>query len=460
MLDNGSMGMLLKRLGMIQYADNTYQRYRKPDKPTDSASSKPSLYNPFQRKRKIGEYLYTTSKRENAVYSDSGATRYISNTFNLPLVSLTVTPHSLHSHDKGILFHPEGTGRSWERPANLTVHHGGKQIFTGNTGIRLYGSNFERKILFDDSRQGYALYFRAEYGDSRIPGKVLFPESKDVVLRTVVLEQFDVIKKALAMELARKLELNQPLQQVVVLGLNSENPDLRFAREAVSHRQWNGRVVQQEFDLYISGDNLNDPGRDIYTSLIPWIPFSPSKRIAEYMNMETVGKYFDIDSLTRGIAFSIYCGSSDWHDWAVYRNQQPGSKIYWLLWEFGNCFSDRWHSSGDVLYKQDWLGVAITRSSETDQWRPVHNNARLGVFAGLMNYDPQYPAYFKSIMNEIISNHFEYSNLSEIIAHYRSLSEEFPDSLVSEDHVHIDQIDEFLRRRPEYILEQLRTIEF
>jgi hypothetical protein len=85
----------------------------------------------------------------------------------LPVLCLTCDPGFLHDPKIGILRHPDGRGREWERPCRVDFQEdGGKGGFSCNAGIRLAGGFSRRHGGL--RKKSFRLYFRGAYGTANL----------------------------------------------------------------------------------------------------------------------------------------------------------------------------------------------------------------------------------------------------------------------------------------------------
>jgi hypothetical protein len=82
----------------------------------------------------------------------------------LPMVSLVVDPGDLWDQAHGIYANPHERGSAWERPVDVTfVDKDRRSGFHISAGIRIHGGAGR-----GSGKESFRLYFRQEYGDSRL----------------------------------------------------------------------------------------------------------------------------------------------------------------------------------------------------------------------------------------------------------------------------------------------------
>ncbi|MGH1540757.1 MAG: CotH kinase family protein [Arenicella sp.] len=453
MLDQGKKGKIIKQLGLVYAEVNDGQRYQKNTTVENDEEEVP--INLFQRKRRVGDYLY----RANVGGKANFPSRIESDADKIPhqhitQVSLGISDAALFDENLGILLNAGQSGRKWERPATLSIYRGNQMSLAQNVGVRLYGEKGVREQLKGNLEQSYEVFFRSRYSVDEISGGTVFNASQVSSLSGLVLEQGDVVKRLLAMDLWRAAGLRVPAYGPALLSINGHNLGVRLAHEPVTSKQWLLRTANPWLDFYRSDKGATDQGWRWNVELTSW-----HRQVRGTLTMELVNTYIDLENLTRNIAAHMVCGSSDWPHWAIVRDRNAENRWRWIEWEMSTCFSDDWHTSKGSIAEQHWLRIVMTRKPGKldDPWHVTHRDLRTRIFTELMNNDPDYQAYFLSILEDVMQKLTTDDGILERLHHYRSL---WPKQQLKGDstgeHLSFDDMELFLQQRSHFIRKEIK----
>ena len=449
MLDNGRLGKILKNEGLVHTVDNDFKRFSS----TGSDVQNPSIVNVFKRKRAVGEYLYKSNIGGDGVSLPADRTSKLRNLGDVISVNLDISKKSMLGNKSGLLSHPELTGRESEKPATVSVIEREKVLGVNNVGIRMYGPEYIRSHRGKNLNQSYELFFRSRYGRKELPMDLFFKNERAIGLSGLILDNRNLIQHGLSMELLRLAGIPMPAFSPVWLQVNNHAEGFRIAKEPVDLDQWMLRTGLPHMDFYLEGSGVGDPGWRWYTELASWL-----RQVGNDITMESANQYLDLESLSRNIALHMYCGSSDWHTWAIYRDRQSDNRWRWIDWDLQTCIVDHWNTSSGPLSSQHWLEVVATRAPITGEWRISNRDTRTLIFVALMRHDPDYPEYFAEILSQLIDQDIDVDFMLAQLEYYRrieALSDS--DSLVG-DSITVESIKEFLLNRGQFIKSNLSRI--
>ena len=457
MLDQGKKGKIMKQLGLVYAEMNDEQRYLKND--DSNVVLEDSTLNLFQRKRRVGDYLYRANIGGKYNFPSQLSLGDDVKKSIIPQLSLAISSLALYDDNFGTLVNPEGSGKEWERPATLSIYNKGKLDEAHNVGFRLLGEKGERKSRWqrnqDDTEklldQSYQVYFRSKYSIDNISGDKVFDDSNAPTLSSLVVKRGDAIKQVLAYDLWRIAGISVPFYGVAFLNVNGNDMGLRLIHEPVNRKQWLAREGKPHLDFYRNGQGPSDSGWHWNVEMNFWY-----KKVRSTLNMELAKTYIDLDALTKSIALRMFCGSSDWSQWAIVRDRHSLNRWRWIDWGMETCFSDQWSTSEESIAEQDWLSVVMSKDIDNKKWRVTHHNLRTMMFVELMNNDPAYQQYFLSILERMMQ---EFSGVNK----YRETIHQFEIEFAGkgrrhtgdQEYLSLKKLREFIEKRHLFIKQQI-----
>jgi len=456
MLDQGKKGKIMKQLGLVYAEVNDEIRYQKNN--DDQVANEEKL-NLFQRKRRVGDYLYRVNKGGKANFPSQLPLVDTGGESMVPHLSLAVSQPALYDQTIGILANSGESGKDWERPATLSIYSSGQLDQAYNVGVRLYGERGERESLRQRSQyagsdsldQSYQIFFRSKYSVDQVSGKLFFNQSNSPVLSSLIVERGDVRKKQLAFDLWRIAGLTVPDYATALLSVNGHQLGMHLIREPVNRKQWALKTGKHDLDFYSNGSGFLDLGWRWNVELNSWY-----KQVRGKLSMQLVDTYIDLEDLTKGVALRMFCGSSDWTRWAIIRDRQASNRWRWIDSNMDTCFSDQWSTSKDTIAEQHWLQVVMSKGNNK-QWRITHHDLRALIFVELLNNDPEYSAYFLSLLERMMQRFAQGSNYNTAIFQVHGLSgdKNMSDRSVH-DHIPPEELRGFVDRRSRFIREQIK----
>ncbi len=229
----------------------------------------------------------------------------------LPVLSMVAEPDDLWGAEAGVLVNPSFRGREWERPVQLTLieSDGG---FSLPAGVRIHG----RPEPLDAEKQSLRLYFRADYGASRLEYP-LFPDHPDQpelaqTYDRLLLQAGDrngwwtLFRDELVAETARTLDLPTAQGRYVHLFLNGRSWGLYRLSERVNRFFLRDNFGYRDVDVVQEG-SAREGSADDWDDLVDWAVDHDLDEPAAYAY---VSEQLDVASFTDFAVLQLYFGFS------------------------------------------------------------------------------------------------------------------------------------------------------
>ncbi|MFC1599337.1 CotH kinase family protein [Candidatus Omnitrophota bacterium] len=350
MLQYGPLGQLLRKIDLIKVIPNDYSHHFHLKK--TQFDVRRSI---FQRKRRIGIQLYSVdvpeANPENTPSSLVMDRKHLKG--ELPVLSISIDENDLYDPAIGLLVGKNvfKRGRDWEKPAYISYYANGRQLFTAGTGLRIHGGSSRRS-----SRKSYRLYFREIYGTDQFKPGVLFDKKSEPIKRLVMLiDTFKVdtfmdgkiipwgLRNSLAFDIAREIGCIAPQTEPARVFLNGTPQGLYFITEYLDENYLRSHYGHDNF-LFYKEEGRGYKKKDLYR-----IARGRLRELKGQLTMEKVGKYFDIENLSRWLVSVLFCGTYDaFQGMIVLDKTMPSSKIFWINWDMNRSFREspkRWKKS-------------------------------------------------------------------------------------------------------------------
>ena len=229
----------------------------------------------------------------------------------LPILSIVADPADLWDPAAGILANPGQRGAEWERPVHLTFFTGTPEPAFGiPAGLRVHhvGHNPETKPSF-------RLYFRQEYGPSRLEYPILpaHPEQDVRAYKRLLLLASDraahrtLLEDALLNQLAARMGLHAPYGRFVLLFLNGEPYGIYRLSERVD-RFFAGDVLGLTAPDVIRNGRADDGDPAHWEDLLAWVRAHDLKDPANYAALQ---EQVDLEGFTDLVILLAYFGQTD-----------------------------------------------------------------------------------------------------------------------------------------------------
>ncbi|MFT5113159.1 MAG: hypothetical protein ACI8P9_002487 [Parasphingorhabdus sp.] len=442
MLRSGTTGKVLRNQNMVFLEDNIKDLSDAYDSVVPVTETQA-----FRKKRKPTAFQYRANPNGAKTLPSS---LQIPTTTELPHIVLKVPHNALLPAFRGLFSEVEDANASNQKPATISIFRAGQLVSAENAGIRLDGVKSLRERQKDSKEQSFRIVFREDFGKASLSSNTIFSNKIVRKVESLIIDQVNPLKKFVALKLARQAGLLVPEHALAEVSFNGEKLGVRLIREEVNLEQWQNRLGHSNFDFYRFGDESWEYSYRYYRQVRDWLG-----KFSTTVNRPLAQQFIDVEGLSRAVIFMMYCGSSDLNDWALVRDRNESVRWQWILWNFDSCFSDRRNTSISTLSEQNWMENLIHQDSRTGKWAAIHNDIRLLYFVNLLNNDPDYWNYFKDLFTHMLHN--ELSELETI----RMLAQESLPSITDKYYetghqpVSGDEILQFLKHRPRYILENL-----
>lgn len=387
----------------------------------------------------------------------------LEHTHQLPAVSIALDHNALFNPDTGI-FSPNGWdsadnyntgnfnqhGQEWERVANVEFYELDNQGFSQQTGLRVHGGN--NRIIMQKSLK---LYARKEYGEKNIAFP-LFDEVPYSRFKRLVLRPFCAgwtaagIQDLLAQKIARPLRFVPMASRPVSLYINGEYWGVYYLQESPDERLVAQIDDVDADDVDIIGSWLGnvEHGSNVrFQSLMDWLGTAD---LSDSLQYEYLCTLIDIDDFIDYQLMEAFTVNVDWPANNMRMYQHGRSPWRWLLFDGDACFG-----STDVP-----MDELLTYDGD-DLW-PSSRESTL-CFRRLLA-SPIFLARFRERLNEVLEEVFDYSRTGTLLAEIHSAIEsevEWQSARFGvpadkgEWHSRMDDIDWFLRHRPDIFRKQM-----
>ncbi|MCP5102251.1 MAG: hypothetical protein GY950_02680, partial [bacterium] len=410
LLNYGTLGKLLKQLGLVVAVPNDQRRYKSSGTPEPGISA--SL---FRKKRHVSEYLfrinpggYRTLPSSRAVTPEHLTAEFA----ELPVLSVVTAEENLYGK-KGIITNVQGRGREWERFSYASYFDGGQLRFATAAGIRLHGGANRGK----GETRSFRLYFRDEYGAGRFKPGILSGFGADPVKHLVVHNIMDWQVRytpAVAFDIARQTGCRVPETRLVRFLLNGKPQGRYYLSEHLNKRQWMLSYIKHDNFAFYSYRGQNDPGTlDDYRKLEKWAADPKIK-----MTLEEAKKYVDVDNLSRHLFSWMFCNTTDQGQGvALLDKGQDRPRWYWINWDMDQSFFD---SQWDFKGKSPWEKNAMELA--TGHYPPwMKNWVRPTLFRRLLKESPAYRGYFVRLVMDLLNHRLTPGFFKDMFLRYRAL---------------------------------------
>ena len=401
----------------------------------------------FQKKRLKGGYQYSANPDGFKGFPSSRVIKQDYFKTGWPILSIVANQSDLYHPDSGIIVNKTERGRAWERPVYWSFFQGGEVRSAGMAGMRMHGGR-ARLQLFNNFR----LYFRKEYGTSKLPPGVLFTNGSEPLKRLVVHSTkwppdwpFNT---PLAFDITRQMGAIAPKTQLSTLYLNGKHQGIYFLTPQLGRVQLKSYFGHDNFDLYSFKKKNSKAAQTFYNDNF-WRYANSQEKLA----MKTVGQKIDLDNFTRHLFSFVFCGTSDFcQGVAVKDNSKQDGKLFWMNWDMDHSFIDvyRTFHCRDCEKIESW---------EQSAWSRVYNRTkqicgRERLFTRLMDEDPEYRRYVIKLVMEVLNHRINERFLNQRLDYYRRLLAAYG----GDNTGYIEKLDQFFKNRAAFIRAEMKQI--
>ncbi|MBN2002274.1 MAG: CotH kinase family protein [Anaerolineae bacterium] len=253
----------------------------------------------------------------------------------LPAVSLIAEPADLWDADRGLFTNPAWRGAGWERPIHATLFEpDGKVTFASNGGLRMHGSE-----PLNAPKQSLRLYFRQEYGESRVeaavfPGHPNQPENGQTYKRFLLqagetTPQWTLLRDQFVMEIANEMELPAAQGRFVWLFVNGTSWGIYRLTERVDRFFLEDNEGLLDVAVVQEG-NAREGSNVDWKMLVDW---AGKSNLGDPATFATFAEQVELDNFTE---FAILQQYFEFPADALYAVRPPNGRWFWVYSGDGN----------------------------------------------------------------------------------------------------------------------------
>lgn len=294
-------------------------------------------------------------------------------------------------------FHnPSGTGREWERPVSMEFLWPGNSSLPNlqiDCGIRVHGSGFMRPKLRSDSKFGFRLHFRGQYGPTAMEYP-MFDKSPVETHSSIVLRsghndpENPFITDEMMRRLFKKTGQLAPMGRFVHLFLNGEYQGYYNPTERINDvfLQEHNAKPDSEWDLVKPFLEI-DEGDSVAIDELLSIATSRSLSVPSFF--EEVSTRLDLINFADYILVNIYGDTGDWtfSNWRAMRERKSDALFQFMIW--------------DAEFALGIYGRPVDRNSIGDP-RELGNSSQISTLFRALSESPE----FRLIMADRFHRHF------------------------------------------------------
>lgn len=326
----------------------------------------------------------------------------------LPIISLVLAPADLKDPARGILSNVMQHGRAWERPGSIAFFHNGTLRFATGVGVRVHGGGSR----ISSPRQGFRLYFRRQYGASRVPAGVLFGADAQPIRRLIIHNDVRLrpVDRSVSGRRPESWSLVNPLAYDIAEAMGAIAPDTLPVRFFLNGEYYGVFVLTERFDerffaAHWGRDDVRVDQAD-FNVLWDWT------RSTRPLTMAAVAEHANIENLTRWFLAVAFCATGDAY-------QGPGqfldlsrerSPWFWVNWDMDGSFG-----AWDVNAYQ----YLLDRPGEARRGRN-RAESRSTILTHLFAEDEDYRTFYKRIFVAVMNHHVTSEFLNDRYEYYRA----------------------------------------
>lgn len=444
MLNYGELGKALRDLGLVQLVDNDGSRFI----PTEDRETRDSLQQdveivPFQKKRKVDQYLYQAQPGGIPITVSHFFPEGFSHKGDWPILAIQLPPEALYDPERGIIANRAHKGREWERAAKMSFIVDGEMKFFSTAGLRIHGG--KRRIT--QTFQSYRLYFRKKYGMKEVPDGVMLQTGFPI--RTLVVQITDwppgqPMNNPLAYDISERIGCIAPHTRLVEVYLNGVSQGMSYITEHLSRRQWDqhmGDPNEVNYMFYKWRGTISHADEVDFTRRM-WTYINDR----EAFSFERVSSSIDMDNITRHVFSWVFNGTTDYCQGVAFVDKNdPDARVRYINWDMDHSFWD-WRAKTSNIERPNW-----EQKSFNIIYREKHHCDRTKLFSRLMNESPSYRTYALSLFTEILNHRLTDSFLKERVRYYEEMMRAF-----GEPHEeYVTMLTEFMENRSQQVREEM-----
>lgn len=446
-----------------------YSKYSKSDIYTILNCPEPDFYQPDSVRHCIVIRAAVFNENDSCVSEVVTNSYFIHalgcNTHGLPAISLCADSVDLFGYEMGIFvpgihydpLDPYATGnyfmkgREWERLSNIEFYEfDNNEGINQQVGLRTHGKQSRWR-----SQKGYSLYAREEYGKKRIRYK-FFDTTPIESFKRLCLRPYmsawngSGCKDYICNRIAQHVDVETLSSRPGVLFINGEYWGVYYVEEKPDERFLDDHLnVDMDQVNIIKEWTITDYGNsESFNALYAWMEQANLADESQYTYAET---YIDISNFIDYFIFEMFVENLDWPATNTRCWQEGDSKWRWIFYDGDGCLEGQ---SMDVFANATYEGDATWPSSR-----------RATLFFRRLLENNHFKEQFASRFNQLASTVFSYQNTKPYFDYIKqALQYEVPNqierfnspsSYSSWEWYCMAVIDQFLRERPEMVIDEL-----
>ena len=346
---------------------------------------------------------------------------------NLKVISIVTDSSNLYDSKTGIFRNYEGSGREWERPANLQLFSGYNYAYEQNVGIRVHGG-YTRRF----NQKSLNVYARSDYGASEFEYDLFSGNVKSEADGDTI-KKFDSFILRNAGNDNESTRLRDKINQTLVSDRNfltqGMEPCIVFINGSFyGHMEITEKVspeyIKSHLDVgkknivIIKNQKLEEGDEDDYTefkNLWSWIKSTDFSNDSAY---EELCSKVDMDCFADYMSSNIYIGNKDWGSNNV--SMWKSNKI-----KDSNPYMDgRWRfNMFDTEYSANMYGQ-IPANTNTFSQIMKDKSFLTDLLNGALKNDKFKNKFVASFM-DIANNNFNTSRVDSLISELSSYYKDF-----------------------------------
>ena len=385
-------------------------------------------------------------------------------THGLPAVSLCADSLDLFDYETGIFVpgmhfdssNPYYTGNyfqrgdEWERLTNIEFYELDNQGVNQLVGMRTHGKQSRWR-----QQKGLKVYAREEYGEKRLKHK--FFETLPINnFKHLCLKPYGAAwngsgcKDYICSRIAQHLNVESQASRAAVLFLNGEYWGVYYVAEKTDERFLEDHlgIDIEAVNLINIWNNLECGSSDNFYALRTWMEEADLSDEEQYAYAEA---HIDIDNFIDYYVLELFTANLDWPAYNVRMWQLGDGKWRWIFYD------------GDACLETQNFDVFANATYDGNEGYPASRRSTL-FFRRLLE-NPRFRERFASRFNQLVATKLSYENTKPYYDYIKqTLQGEVPNQIArfnmpanfaTWEYYCMAVIDQFLRERPEKIIDEL-----
>ena len=391
--------------------------------------------------------LRSVIKKENHLPGYiQAATFFPEEKYHLPVISLSTNENNLYG-PTGIYTNYAYSGPYCERPASFS-YYDENQHFSSITGIRIQGGN---SVYM--AKKAFRLHFRGGYGASRLTASPFEkgPTSfKNLVLRSGYDDDISaysgtLLRDPFSNELWGKLGELATESTWSILLLNNDYWGIYNIRESINEYFVEDKLGIEDFDLVRFqkwGADLKHGTMEEWNHLVQYFDTADFARSEVY---DEVADFMDMNSLLNLLSL-VHCSQFRSWTWGAFVIKPQGEKWSWTIWDTDRSYNTlSWNGFTEYAYTnaEKWPNFIPQKLILNERFKTALINRNCDLLNSMFIPENSISVYdsLVSILTPEMDAEFE---------RWNSLGRARWDT-------NNESIREFLRRRPSYVYNQMKS---